>query len=207
MRNKMAKDKFDSEVRQEQIVKAAMKSISEKGVKGLSMAKIAEEVGIVPSAIYRHFKNKEEILSSIVYSISQKFMSVKFPTDYSNPLESIKKILNLHVQLFFANKFFPVIIFSEEVFIENPEIRKKIYEAFSGLFKKIENLIQKGQEIGQIRDDIDPRVVSFFYVGLFQPQVIMWHLSDGAFDVINQTERNWEIFLDGIKSKNRKEKE
>ena len=38
----------------------------EKGIEGVSMRKVAERVGVSAPAIYRHFKNKNELLSEIV---------------------------------------------------------------------------------------------------------------------------------------------
>ena len=38
----------------------------ENGIEGVSMRKVAERVGVSAPAIYRHFKNKDELLSEIV---------------------------------------------------------------------------------------------------------------------------------------------
>jgi AcrR family transcriptional regulator len=38
----------------------------EKGIEGVSMRKVAERVGVSAPAIYRHFQNKDELLSEIV---------------------------------------------------------------------------------------------------------------------------------------------
>jgi AcrR family transcriptional regulator len=38
----------------------------ERGIEGVSMRKVAERVGVSAPAIYRHFKNKDELLSEIV---------------------------------------------------------------------------------------------------------------------------------------------
>ena len=58
----MRAEKQHSEVRQDQIVKAAMALIAEQGLKGLSVAAVARRVGLVPSALYRHFKEKRKSL-------------------------------------------------------------------------------------------------------------------------------------------------
>ncbi len=53
----------------QKIIDAAIDLIAEKGYKGASVRKIAAKVGIRESAIYNHFKNKEEILKEIVEQI------------------------------------------------------------------------------------------------------------------------------------------
>ena len=45
---------------------AAQELYLREGIEGISMRKIAERVGISAPAIYRHFKNKDELLNEIV---------------------------------------------------------------------------------------------------------------------------------------------
>jgi len=53
----------------QKIVEAAIDLIAKYGYRGASVRKIAAEVGIRESAIYNHFKNKEEILKQIIAEI------------------------------------------------------------------------------------------------------------------------------------------
>ncbi|WP_456450229.1 TetR/AcrR family transcriptional regulator [Hydrogenimonas sp.] len=53
----------------QKIVDAAIELISKQGYKGASVRKIAAAVGIRESAIYNHYKNKEEILKTIIAQI------------------------------------------------------------------------------------------------------------------------------------------
>ena len=48
------------------IAAAAQELYLQEGIDGISMRKVADRVGISAPAIYRHFKNKEELLSEIV---------------------------------------------------------------------------------------------------------------------------------------------
>ncbi|NPA65049.1 MAG: TetR/AcrR family transcriptional regulator [Epsilonproteobacteria bacterium] len=62
--------------RREQILQAALQLLADHGYHGTSMRKIAAKVGIRESAIYNHFKNKEELFEAILQ------------TYFSDPLES-----------------------------------------------------------------------------------------------------------------------
>ena len=53
----------------QKILDAAIDLISKNGYKGASVRKIAREVGIRESAIYNHYRNKEEILQTILADI------------------------------------------------------------------------------------------------------------------------------------------
>lgn len=52
--------------RREQILDTAVRMFSERGYGGVSMADIADEVGVTPSASYRHFTSKEELLATAI---------------------------------------------------------------------------------------------------------------------------------------------
>ncbi|HWR13024.1 MAG TPA: TetR family transcriptional regulator [Rectinemataceae bacterium] len=50
----------------DKILDAAILLFSERGYEGTSMKRIAQAVGLTESAIYRHFKGKEDLLSEII---------------------------------------------------------------------------------------------------------------------------------------------
>jgi len=61
-----------TEVRQAEIAQAAWGS-SPRGDEGLSVAAVGREIGIVPSGIYRHYRNKTAMLDAILDFIHQRF--------------------------------------------------------------------------------------------------------------------------------------
>ncbi|NLD05703.1 MAG: helix-turn-helix transcriptional regulator, partial [Synergistaceae bacterium] len=58
----MARSRVSSTVRQKQILDITLEIIAEKGLGGVNLSEIAQRVGIVPSALYRHFENKEALI-------------------------------------------------------------------------------------------------------------------------------------------------
>ncbi len=59
----------------EKILDAALELFSQKGYKGASVRMISSKVGIRESALYNHFKNKEDILNTIVSTLSSSSLS------------------------------------------------------------------------------------------------------------------------------------
>jgi len=55
------------------IINRALTLFSERGFEGVSMREIAAAVGIKAASIYNHFKNKEEIFSSIIDEMSRRY--------------------------------------------------------------------------------------------------------------------------------------
>src|SRR5271166_6583139 len=62
----MADAKLQTRIRREQIAEAALRIVAAEGVKRLSIAAVARRVGLVPSGIYRHFKNKDAMIDAVL---------------------------------------------------------------------------------------------------------------------------------------------
>jgi AcrR family transcriptional regulator len=198
----MRREKLNTEVRQEQIIQAAMNLIASRGLKGLSMAALANRIGLVPSAIYRHFKSKDDIVDMILGVIRERLLTNIRITckETSEPMERLQRILNRHVETLRKNRAIPRIIFTEDVFTGNPKRRNKVYGIVVGYLEGLNEIIRDGQEKGQIRSDMDSKTVALMFLGMIQPGAILWFLSDGKFDISKQSEKNWNVFREAIRA-------
>ena len=194
--------KLNTEVRQEQIIEAAMNLIASRGLKGLSMAALANRIGLVPSAIYRHFKSKNDILDMILDFIREKLLTNIRITcqETSESMDRLQCILKRHVETLRENRAIPRIIFTEDVFSGNPKRKAKVYGIINGYLAGLNKIIRDGQEKGQIRSDMDSKTVALMFLGMIQPGAILWFLSDGKFDISKNSEKNWNIFREAIRA-------
>ena len=71
----MRAPKTTTAIRREQITHAAMKLLAGRGWHRVSIAAIAEAVGVVPSAVYRHFATKDEVLDAVLDYVGQSFQA------------------------------------------------------------------------------------------------------------------------------------
>ena len=58
--------------RQQEIIESAGKLLMEKGIKGLTTKNLAIEMEFSESALYRHFKNKEDIILLLIHLFQLK---------------------------------------------------------------------------------------------------------------------------------------
>ncbi|MGA8183556.1 MAG: TetR/AcrR family transcriptional regulator [Terriglobia bacterium] len=199
----MALEKLDTEIRREQIVEAALALIAAQGVRRLSMAALARRVGLVPSALYRHFGSKQEILQAAVQMIGQKagenLKAVRGLTP--NSLERLQYLLTGILKMIRELQAMPRIVFSEGMTTDHPEDKRQVYEMLQGVLKQVENIIREGQERGEIRADLDAKSLAFTFWGMIPPAVILWHMSDGEFDVTRYSEKSWDLFRESIRAK------
>jgi AcrR family transcriptional regulator len=91
--------------RKKSILVAAEALFIARGYEHVTLEEIADSVGIVPSALYRHFSGRSEILSTIVKQASEKIHEVFLETDFADPEKALVKI----AQFTLDNKSFGVI--------------------------------------------------------------------------------------------------
>jgi AcrR family transcriptional regulator len=192
--------KLATEVRRDQIAAAALQIIAAHGVRGLSLAAVARRVGLVPSAIYRHFAGKDEILDATLDHLGARLhgnlgLAAGAAGD---PIDRLHELLARHVRLIRENQAIPQIIFSEEVYGGRSDRKAKVRAIITGYLDGVAEIVREGQAKGRIRPDIEPQVGAVGFLGLVQPAAILWHLSDGGFDVTRHTERAWRIYRAGI---------
>ena len=192
----MRASKTKTEIRQEQIAEAALVLMSRHGFKQMNIAALARHVGVVPSAIYRHYRGRDEVLEAVLDLISRRLLeNVRAVRQEStDPLERLRRLLARHAQLICNDVAIPRVIFSEEIFSGHARRRERMYQIFQGYLKEVQKLIREGQLRGVIRLDVPPATGSVMFLGLVQPAIILSLLSDGGFDVTAHVRRAWRLF-------------
>ena len=198
----MRAEKQTSQVRREQIARAAMALIAGQGMKGLSVVSMARKVGLVPSALYRHFKGKEEILGETIELVRDLLLeNVRVVRQKSNrPLEQLRLLLMRHIQMVREFQAIPRIVFSEEISASHPLRKEAIYKILTEYLGRVAEIIIQGQRLGQINPALDPKTLSVLFLGVVQPPVVLWYLSNGQFEATNQAEKAWKIFKKAIQA-------
>jgi AcrR family transcriptional regulator len=200
----MAEKKLDTEIRREQIAEAAMSMIASQGLRRLSIAGIARRVGLVPSGIYRHFKNKDELLDAVLDRVEQRLLAnVKASREaFANPLDCLKDVIMRHIRYLREGKVIslPRMIFSDDAHGDSPQRKKRVLRVLKQYTDQVAEIIRLGQSQGCIRPDIDVQTATMMLFGIVVPAGILWHLTDGGFDVTRHAQRGWQIFRTAIEA-------
>ena len=199
----MALEKLDTKIRREQIVEAALSLIAAQGLRRLSVAALARRVGLVPSGLYRHFRSKQEILDAALQLVQRRGLDnlKEVCATTPNALERLKFLLLRAIKMIRELQAMPRIVFSEGMSADHPERKRQAYVILRGFLGAIEGIMQEGQERGEVRKDLDAKSLAVMFWGMLPPVVVLWHMSDGKFDVTRHAERSWELFSDAIRAR------
>lgn len=205
----MSDEKLESEVRRQQIAEAALSLVADRGLSRLSVAAVARRVGLVPSGIYRHFKSKDEILLAVLDRMEARLLAnVQAAREESpDPLQRLRSLLMRHIRMIREGRAIPRIIFSDDAHGGQPDRKLRVKRMLNQYLQQIGQFVREGQAQGKVRPELDPGTVALLFMGMIVPAGILWHLTDGGFDVTRHAERAWQVFRGAISTEGRQDSE
>ena len=168
--------------RQKEIVEHSISLIAHRGIQDLTIRNIADAIGISEPAIYRHFKSKTDVVLAVIDSLeSSVFGASEAPGDPATRTleEYVKRLL----QRLEAAPDLAVVVFSDEVFMNNDKLIKRIRALMERSLSEITKLIRAGQRAGNIRTDVPPGDLALIFAGAVRLIVRQWHLSGFDFNL------------------------
>jgi hypothetical protein len=119
-------------------------------------------------------------------------------TENADPLDCLRDLLMRHVHFIREGRAFPRIIFSDDVFSGHPERKARVQEILSGYLAAIQQSVLEGQAQGCIRANMLPETVAMMFLGIVMPAGILWHLTEGGFNVTQHAGRAWKMLREAI---------
>ena len=116
-------------IRQSEIIQTAIRLIGNGGIQALTIKNLSSEIRVTESAIYRHFKSKTEILSTLLDFLGGIIIS-HYDHVYKlniSPFEKIKKMIEGQLKLFAENQSYAIVILSDGLYKNEKALHDKIF--------------------------------------------------------------------------------
>ena len=171
------------ETRRQQILDAAITCFARKGFHQTTMEEIGQEVGLSPGVAYRYFENKEDIILATIQDSLDRAGDI-YDSDEGDTLHTLEQMLDDHLQRMQQpgrDKYYKVRVQLWAEVIQKPEVAEKARFIRQTALKKLAKVIKRGQERGQINQNLDPMAVSLTISAIYDGIVIHW-LADPSVD-------------------------
>ena len=178
----------DISKRQLEIIEAAGKILTEKGINGLTTKKLAQEMNFSESALYRHFTSKEEIIVCMLNYLALNMDQHSIELENKNPIEQLKNFFQNQFRFFESQPYFVIAVFSEGLLEESEKINHAIKSLMNKRMQLLKPIIQIGQEKRAITNDLDSDELIHILMGSVRLFMLKWRMSKFEFDI--QTEGN-----------------
>jgi AcrR family transcriptional regulator len=183
--------------RQQQIVEVSIRLIAEKGIQNLTIRNISTAIGVSEPALYRHFRNKSEIILALLDSfqeIARDVLGGLEDTGMSS-LEKIHAFVQDRYRRCAENPELAKVMFSEEFFQNEPEYADKTLAIMHSHKDAVQAMICAGQENGEINSNLPPLHLFRIIFGSLRLLIKQWCLSGFAFDLEQQGEQLWKTLV------------
>jgi AcrR family transcriptional regulator len=195
----MVRNYENTNTRKKQIAGAAAKIIIKYGSEHVTTKKIAEEVGISETAIYRHFKSKEELLAFLIDDVEKTLLTeIELDTDIPYTLETLEKTIKNHIAHIVKRKGISFQVIAEIISLGSKKLNLQASKVIDNYINRVEDILQQGSMAGVIIPDIDLNAAATVFFGMTQGLVNTWALSQYNFNLEEKFAASWNIFRDSI---------
>ena len=141
-----------TEVRQEEIIRAALSLVEHNGLDKLNINDIAARIELVPAAIYRHFKGREEIVAALVEYIEKRlrYNLSQMNAVHDTTVAKLKVLFDLHITLLKEEAAIPRVLYFLLSSDRNPDLKASMLSAVGFYVQQVKKLLLQGQEKGEI---------------------------------------------------------
>ncbi len=193
---------MDITPRQLEIIEAAGKILTLFGVSGLTIKNLAKEMQFSESAIYRHFKSKEEIILGMLNYLAEgtdKRLSELIKS--SDPVVDFKTLFREQFIFFSRYPHFVVAVFSDGLLEESQRINETYKKLMNVKMKHLMPIIMEGQQKRVFTNAITTDEMMHIVMGTFKLQMFKWRIANFEFDIIRSGNNMVQSILSLIKNK------
>lgn len=204
------KTKEEAQETRSQVLDAAERVFSEKGVTNTSLNEIAVAAGVSRGAIYWHFKNKYELIEALLQRAKLPLdemldaRSADFPDD---PLGQIRAQSITVLQSCVADPHLHAvctILFHkcEHIADAEPVLRRHL-ESREECAREIQHRFRAAIDAGQLPAELDIRLATFGLFSYIDGLIYNWLLDPAQYPLADVAPQLVNIYLDGLRDSKR----
>lgn len=158
----------------EKILDATFELIYKNGYQGMRVDQILKATGLAKGALYHHFKNKQALGYAVVEELLMEDVKQRWvePLSYcDNPLTGIKNVLDKECAQMpeeMLSMGCPLNNIAQEMTGIDDGFHERIEKIYNQWCGAICAALERGQQAGQVRTNINPNTVAAFIISSMQ---------------------------------------
>jgi TetR/AcrR family transcriptional regulator, fatty acid metabolism regulator protein len=186
------------EEKRRRILDAAVRAFARKGFHACRVGEIATEAGVAYGLVYHYFTSKDEILETIFRETwSQMLTAIEAVEDGIPAGEQLRKVCAIVLRTW---KRDPVRVLVREV-TRSQHIQREV-EEIEQAYVALQRIVHRGQDSGEFRNDLDPRLAALIVYGALEEILTSWvmgQLDDSDEDVDRAEKAVVSLVRDGLR--------
>lgn len=149
------------------LLQAARDILARDGYAAARVSDISAAAGLSNGAFYRYFTDKRQIMLHVIDDFladSEEYVQVTFDADH--PMVSVRESSRRYIEFYgdHADVWRAVI----EAGQSDPDVERIRLRVIDDWCARIERMLQRGQAIGIVREDLDCHIASYLLGGMLQ---------------------------------------
>lgn len=186
--------------RKESIVLTAIDIMSQLGIQGLTTREIATRQGISEGTIFKHFKNKNEIIIEVINHFSQFDMDIMDSLKAKNLSfkDAIRYYITSYAGYYHNYPEVVSILHTYDALINEKELAERIKNIFKIRSEFLESLVERAKDDGELCPYIDSEGLADIIEGSFRMVISKWRMDEYSFSLKDRVLLTLEMILDSL---------
>ena len=178
------------EERRRQILQAAVHTFAAKGYHTCRVSDIATEAGVAYGLVYHYFGSKESLLEAIFEETWGAMLgTISSVGQLDDPAaEQVRKVTEIVLRTWKRDPDLVRVLVRE---VTRSAHLERESDEIERAFEALQRIVERGQEAGEFRRDLDPRLVATIWYGALEEVLTGWALGQlpDAIDDVARAER------------------
>jgi TetR/AcrR family transcriptional regulator, fatty acid metabolism regulator protein len=155
------------------ILSAAVRVFAEKGYHAARVGDIAEEAGVAYGLLYHYFGSKDEVLSTVFRETWGMMLGTVRSVEEvdESARDRLRKVAAVVLRAWKRTPDLVRVLVTE---VTRSELIQREVEEIDQAFAALERIIRSGQEAGEFRPDLDPRLAAWILYGALDEFLTGW---------------------------------
>ncbi|MDF2486009.1 MAG: TetR family transcriptional regulator [Herbinix sp.] len=191
---------LDASQRKEFIILYAIELMNENGIHNISTKEIAKRLNISEGLIFKLYPKKSDLLLEILERFSQydKDMLYTAMDKNENAMDAIRFYINSYLSYYENYPEITAVYQSYDSFHGDAILEQKTRSIFFGRISYLTIMIQKAQESGLVRSDLDAENVATILSSIIRGMCLKRRLTEGHFPLKEKTIEATSLVLAAI---------
>ena len=178
------------EEKRRRILEAAVRAFARKGYHACRVGEIATEAGVAYGLVYHYFTSKDEILETIFRDTwTTMLAAIEAVEEEDEPAaEQLRKVAAIVLRTWKHDPDLVRVLVREVT--RSPQIQREV-EEIEQAYAALQRIVRRGQESGEFRTDVEPRLAALIVYGALEEILTSWVMGqlDDSLEEVDRAEK------------------